>query len=56
MADIVAAQNILLGALGSAFLLGFIYMIVLRFLGKPLIFLSIIAIIGGSAYGGFMLF
>lgn len=46
----------MLGALGSAFLLGFIYMIVLRFLGKPLIFFSLFAIIVGTAYGGWMLF
>ena len=52
----MAAKNILLGALGSAFVLGFIYMILLRFLGKPLIFLSIIAIILGMAYAGYMLY
>jgi hypothetical protein len=54
--DIVAARFILSGALGSAFLLGFIYMLFLRFCGKILMWISILAIIGGSGYGGWMLY
>ena len=47
---------ILAGALGGAFLLGFVYMLLLRFCGKILMWLSFLAIIVGSAYGGWMLY
>jgi hypothetical protein len=36
--------------------IGFIYMIVLRLCGGPIIYCSILALILGSAYGGFMLY
>jgi hypothetical protein len=51
----VAAWKIVAGSVGSAFLLGFVYMVVLRFFGGPLIWTSIILIIGGTGYGGYML-
>jgi hypothetical protein len=52
----VAAKEVLLYALLTAFLIGFIYLLVLRVLGGPIIYISIVAIIGGCAYGGYMLF
>jgi hypothetical protein len=54
--DIIATKDVLLIALGTAFVVGFIYMIVLRLAGGPIIYLSILAIILSSAGGGFMLF
>jgi hypothetical protein len=51
----VAARLILAGAIGAAFLLGFVYMIFLRFCGRIIMWVSILGIIGGSAYGGWML-
>jgi len=54
--DIVAAREVLLYTLATAFLIGFVYLIVLRLLGGPIIYISIVAILGGCAYGGFMLF
>jgi hypothetical protein len=56
LGDIVAAKEVLLYALLTAFLIGFIYLLVLRVLGGPIIYISIVAIIGGCAYGGYMLF
>jgi hypothetical protein len=56
VADIYATQEPLLITLGTAFLIGFIYMIVLRLCGGPIIYLSLVAMILGTAYGGFMLF
>jgi len=41
---------------GSAFLLGFIFMIVIRIAGGPIIYLSIIGIVGGTAYGGYYIY
>lgn len=52
----MATWKVIAGSVGTAFLLGFVYMIVLRFFGGPLIWSSIILIIGGTAYGGYMLF
>ena len=56
LADIMAAKEVLLWSLLAAFLIGFVYLIVLRILGGPIIYISIVAIIGGLAYGGYMLF
>lgn len=56
LGDIIAAKEVLLYTLLSAFLIGFVYLIVLRILGGPIIYISIVAIIGGMAYGGYMLF
>jgi len=54
--DIMAAREVLLYTLGTAFLIGFVYLVVLRILGGPIIYISIVAIIGGMAYGGWMLY
>lgn len=54
--DIVATQEVLQIGLVLAFVIGFVYMFVLRFFGGPIIFFSIIGIIGGTAYGGWMLY
>ena len=52
----MATRYILLGGLGSAFLIGFLYMIVLRFIGGPIIYCSILGLILANAYGGYMLY
>jgi hypothetical protein len=54
--DIVATWQVVAGSLGTAFVLGFVFMIVLRFFGGPLIWGSIILIVGGTGYGGYMLY
>jgi len=51
----MAAKKVLAITLGTAFIVGFIYMIVLRVFGGPMIWLSIIGLIGGTIYGGFLL-
>ena len=56
LSDILAAREILQYTLGTAFLIGFIYLIVLRLLGGPIIYISILAILGGCGYGGYMLY
>lgn len=56
LGDIIAAKEVLLYALLSAFLIGFVYLIVLRILGGPIVYISIVAIIGGLAYSGYMLY
>ena len=56
VADISACKDVLLISLGSAFLIGFLYMIVLRLCGGPVIYLSLIGMIVGTAGGGYMLF
>ena len=56
VADIMATRWILLGALGSAFLIGFLYMIVLRFFAKPIVYITLAAVVLGTAYGGWMLY
>jgi len=52
----MACSDLLLMSLGSAFLIGFLYMIVLRIAGGPIIYLSILAMILGTAYGAYMLY
>lgn len=54
--DIIATKNVLLISLATAFLVGFVYMIVLRIAGGPIIYLSIVLLILSTAGGGFMLF
>jgi hypothetical protein len=54
--DIVAVWDLVAASVGAAFVLGFVFMIVLRFFGGPLIWTSIFLTIGGTAYGGYMLF
>jgi hypothetical protein len=54
--DIVACKEPLLYTLLSGFLVGFVYMIILRVCGGPIIYLSILSMILGSAYGGLQLY
>jgi hypothetical protein len=56
LSDIMAVKDVLMYSLGSGFLIGFVYMIVLRCCGGPIIYLSILATIGASGYGAFMLY
>jgi len=54
--DVIATQEPLLIAFGTAFLIGFVYMIVLRLCGGPIIYASILAMILGTAYGAYMMY
>lgn len=54
--DILATKQVLFISLGTAFLVGFVYMIVLRFFGGPIIYLSLLALILSTAGGGYMIF
>jgi hypothetical protein len=56
LTDIVHAREVLYWTLLSGFLIGFIYLIFLRLFGGPLVYISILAIILGTAYGGFMVY
>ena len=56
ISDIAAAKEPLLWAILSAFLIGFVYMIVLRLCGGPIVYGSLLAMVLGTAYGGFMLY
>lgn len=56
ISDIISARHILLITLLTGFLLGFVYMIVLRLFGGPMIYASIFALLIGSCAGGYMLF
>jgi len=47
---------VLLITLGTAFLLGFFYMIFMRLCGGPIVYLSIVLMIAGTGYGGYMLY
>jgi len=55
IADIMATRDLLAWAILTSFLIGFIYLIVLKFLGGVIIWISIFGMIGGTAVGGFML-
>jgi hypothetical protein len=55
LADIMAARTLLMYSLITAFFIGFVYMIVLRLCGGPIIYLSILGMILSTAYGAFML-
>jgi len=54
--DIINTKEVLFYSLATAFVVGFIYMIVLRVAGGPIIYLSILMIILSCAGGGYMLF
>lgn len=56
LADIVAAKEVLIITLFTAFFIGFLYMLVLRLFGGPMIYLSILAMIVGTTIGGYMLY
>lgn len=52
----MAAKWILLGSIGTAFFLGFLLMILLRFLAKPIIIVSLTLLIAGTGVAGWLLF
>jgi hypothetical protein len=52
----LAAKWILLGSIGTAFFLGFVLMILLRFLAKPIIIVSLTLLIAGTGVAGWLLF
>lgn len=52
--DIMQCKDLLLYSFGTAFIVGFCYMIVLRIAGGPIIYLSILALILSTAYGGYL--
>jgi hypothetical protein len=56
LGDILAAKWILLGSIGTAFFLGFVLMILLRFLAKPIIIVSLTLLIAGTGVAGWLLF
>ena len=55
LADIISCQTLLLWSLLTGFLIGFIYMLVLRLCGGPIIYFSILGMIASTGYGAFML-
>ena len=55
LADIISAKTLLLWSLLTGFLIGFIYMIVLRLCGGPIVYFSILGMILSTGYGAFML-
>lgn len=52
----MACKEPLLWTLLTGFLIGFVYMIVLRLCGGPIVYLSIVGMILGTAYGGYNLY
>lgn len=54
--DTLAAWQVLCIGLGTAFLLGFVYMFLLRCVIGPIVWGSIFVTIAGMGYGGFMLY
>lgn len=56
LTDIIAAREILYWALLTGFLIGFVYMIFMRLFGGPLVYFSILGLILGTAYGGWMVY
>lgn len=56
IADVMAVRDLLAWTILSAFVIGFIYLILLRMIGSIIIYASIVAIILGTLAGGYMLF
>lgn len=54
--DIMATTEVLQIGLILAFIIGFVYMFILRFFAGPIVYLSIVGIISGITYGGYMLY
>jgi hypothetical protein len=54
--DTLATWQVLLIGLATAFLLGFVYLVLLRFIVAPVVWGSIILTACSMAYGGFMLY
>lgn len=56
LGDIAACTEPILICLAIAFFLGFVYLIVLRILGGPIVYISLLAMILGTAAGGYFLY
>jgi hypothetical protein len=56
VSDVIATRYILAGSIGGACVLGFVYMIFLRCCAKIIVWCSIFFILGGSGFGGYMLY
>lgn len=56
VADIMATRDLLGWSILTAFLVGFVYLIVLKFLGGIVIWATIFGIVLGTIFGGYMLF
>lgn len=56
IADIMAVRDLLGWTILSAFIIGFVYLILLRMIGSIIIYASIVAILLGTAAGGYLLF
>jgi predicted neutral ceramidase superfamily lipid hydrolase len=54
--DIKATTEPILICLAIAFFTGFIYLIVLRVAGGPIVYISLLAMILGTALGGYFLY
>ena len=54
--DIGNCSDLLGYTIGSAFIIGFIYMIILRFLSGVIVYASIVAVFLGTAGGGYYLY
>jgi len=52
----MATKTVLAYSLATAFVIGFVYMIVLRLFGGPIIYLSIVGLIASTGSGGWMLY
>lgn len=56
VADIMAVRDLLAWTILSSFLIGFIYLIVLRFLGGIIIWCTIFGLIVATGLGGYLLY
>lgn len=56
ISDIMAVRNVLFIGIATSFVLGFVYMILLRLCGGPIVYLSILLLIAASGVGGYMLY
>lgn len=56
LTDIISAREILMYTLLTGFFIGFVYMIFMRLFGGPLVYFSILGLILGTAYGGWMVY
>lgn len=56
ISDLQNAKIPILISVASAFLIGFVYLIVLRLCGGPIIYISLVAMNVGGAIGGYLLF
>ena len=56
IADVMAVRDLLGWTILSAFIIGFVYLILLRMIGSIIIYASILSILLGTAAGGYLLF